>query len=77
MLNPFKRGKRKPPVRQATRSLDLPFMVATDYTLYGSFEDVYPAVTLARSLGKDPANGRVFVLHRGQPFLYIPAGSMA
>jgi hypothetical protein len=72
----FKRIKRKPPVRQATRSLDLPFMVATDYNLYGSFEDVYPAVTLARSLGKDFNNGRVFVLYRGQPFLYIPAGSM-
>jgi hypothetical protein len=73
----FNRVRRKPPVRQATRSLDLPFMVATDTTLYGSFEDIYPAVTLARRLATDVRNGRVFVLHQGRPFLFIPAGSMS
>jgi hypothetical protein len=73
----FQRIRRKAPVRQATLDIERPFLVSTDARIWGSFEDVYPAVTLARSLGKDPANGRVFVLHRGQPFLYIPAGSMS
>jgi predicted TIM-barrel fold metal-dependent hydrolase len=79
MKNPFGSGKApKPeslahPLMQAHLQMDLPFVVATDHAIWGTFPEFHLATHLADQVAQvEPYGERITVLLHGKIVYAIP-----
>jgi hypothetical protein len=61
------------PLMQAHLQMDLPFTVATDHAIWGTFAEFHPATNLANAIAQvEPYGERIAVLLHGKTVYALP-----